>query len=183
MGEKNISNRKLSIGVLLGVIAIILLVLGTIYSMKLNNEQEVVAEVDSSTEKEFVKLSGNTEGLTSKQIKLIENNIIPQASDFFQYEEVRVYNDRRAGYVLSFVVSNESFGVTYGEFYEPTLTHKESDAIEMIHEQIRLASLKLDSIINQTDGVIMEFKLPNMENRLIMKVRSGDVIKTVFEEE
>lgn len=169
--------KKWVIGLGLGL-ALVLLVIGlSVYSASDSESQE------ASAVPEYVKLSGDLDGLTKEQIKLIEANVIPQASDLFQYTEARVYNDKRAGHVISFTVTNESFGFAYGEYYEPTFSHSQATAIEMIHENIKIASVKLDAIIKQTDGVAMEFKLPRMESKLIMKVRGGRVIKTVFEGE
>ena len=180
MKEKIRSNKKWIIS---GILAALLIVLGVIYTTNRNNVQEVTADTDSSTEEKYVKLSGDIEGFTDEQINSIENEVIPLASEFFEYEEARVYYSKHVGYVISFVVTNESFGKTYSEYLEPTMVSFQSDAIEMIHRSFKKASMALDPIIIQADGVTMEFKLPKMDGRLLMKVRGGEFIVTPFIEE
>lgn len=177
MKEKIRSNKKWIIS---GILAALLIVLGVIYTTNRNNVQEVTADTDSSTEEKYVKLSGDIEGFTDEQINSIENDVIPLASEFFEYEEARVYYSKHSGYVISFVVTNESFGETYSEYLEPTIVSFQSDAITLIHQGISDASLDLDSILGNST---MEFKLPGMDGRLLMKVRDGEIIVTPFEEE
>lgn len=180
MKEKIRSNKKWILG---GILAVAFIIFGAFYTMSKDGEQKVAADTNSSTEKEYVKLSGDIEGLTDKQVNLIENEVIPLASEFFEYEEARVYYSKHVGYVISFVVTNESFGKTYSEYLEPTMVSFQSDAIEMIHRSFKKASMALDPIIIQADGVTMEFKLPKMDGRLLMKVRGGEFIVTPFIEE
>lgn len=183
MKKKSKFINKSVIGVTLTILTVMILTVGVVYIMNKNDAADASVDINSPTEKEYVKLSGDIEGFTDEQMDSIENEVIPLASEFFEYEEARVYYSKHVGYVISFLVTNESFGKTYSEYLDPTKVNLQSEAIEMIHQGFKEASMELDSVITQSEGVTMEFSLPNMESLLLMKVRGGEFIVTPFEEE